>query len=335
MAKNSISVKECLLDLYSRFPLEYEAKAEVPHTFYGFMENIFEDFIRVLEIVDREDLEYTLKSENIVEHFCKPCSQERFINCMKKVCEDFLNVLSLCYRGNVLKTHQLLRSILYTNKYGSYLVEPYINYLEFDIGKENKIFYRMRDLSVKDSQVPNCWHVPYELRSKVFAGRYSLFGYPCLYLADSKGTCDAELGVLDKDMRRWVGEFELKDAGLLYDLRVPTAQKIQSIAAPFDLFKCLIRYPMLAICSSKSELKSNEFHEEYYIPQLLLHNLLIPYKGETSQTAIAYSSMKHKGGYNLVFPAMYKSQVPPSSGFSPILQELFLSREPIIYRTNN
>ena len=332
MAKNSISVKECLLALYSRFPLEYEVKAGI---FYEFMANVFEDFISILETIDGLDLEYTLKSENTVEHFCKPCSQKRFINCMKKVCGDFLNVLALCYRGDVLRTHQLLRSMLYTNKYRSYLPEPYINYLEFDIGKENKIFYRMRDLSAKDNEIPNCWHVPYEMRSKVFARRYSLLGYPCLYLADSKETCDAELGALDKSMQRWVGEFELKDAVLLYDLRIPTAHKIQSIDTPFDLFKYLIRYPLLAICSSKSGLKSYDFHEEYYIPQLLLHNLLISNEGGTSHIAIAYSSMKHNGGYNLVFPAMYKTQIPPSSGFSPILQGLFISREPIIYRTNN
>lgn len=63
------------------------------------------------------------------------------------------------------------------------------------------------------------------LRHKAFAGHYNLLGYPCLYLADSKDTYNAKLGELKNEMRI-VTSFTLLKSISLYDLRIPSEDKI-------------------------------------------------------------------------------------------------------------
>lgn len=80
------------------------------------------------------------------------------------------------------------------------------------------------------------------LRHKAFAGRYSLLGYPCLYLADSKDTCNAKLGELKNEMRI-VTSFTLLKSISLYDLSIPSEDKIQN-ATKYDLFIMLLNFPL-------------------------------------------------------------------------------------------
>lgn len=326
-----MEVKECIKSLYAQLPLENGTNVG-DGLFYEFINKKLEAFIDTVTQIDTDSLQKILKSDNAIAHFVEPYTKLRFIHCMKKVCKDFLQILALCYKGNLTDADRSLKRLLRSRCYSKYLVEDYIEHLSFSLEK-GKEYYRMRDENKCDAKgneliVDNCWHVPYEKRAFAFSGRYNLLGYPCLYLGDSKETCEAELGPLDKT-RRWVGVFGLKKDVLLYDLRIPSEEMIDG-ADEYDWFRMLLKYPLIAACTAKSRRKG--FNEEYFMPQLLFHQILMAGNKETSHKGIVYSSTKHKGGYNIVLPALYAGKEPPASGYSKMLLEMFEQQAPVIYK---
>ncbi len=326
-----MKVKECIKRLYSQLPLENDADVE-ESIFYKFISENFRTFIDAVTQIDPDSLQEILRSDNEIEYFVEPYTRLRFIHCIEKICQDLLQILALCYKGNLTDADKSLKKLLRSRCYGRYLGENYIELFSFSLEKE-KEYYRMRDENKYDAKgrelvVDNCWHLPYQKRASAFFGRYNLPGFPCLYLGDSKETCEAELGRLDKD-RRWVGVFRLKKTILLYDLRIPSERTIDG-ANGYDLFRMLLTYPFIAICTAKSRV--NGFNEEYFIPQLLFHQVLMAGNKETSHKGIVYSSTKHKGGYNIVLPALYTDKEPLVSGYSKILLEMFEQQIPVIYK---
>ena len=329
ICKNNMEVKECLKLLYSQLPFDKAVEADI---FYEFISKKFEAFVNTLNQIDVESLEKILKSEFSVEHFVGSCTKLRFIHCMEKICKDWLNILALCYKGNLMEANIALKNVLHSRCYSKYLVENYIEHFSFNL--ERRDYYRMRDEKVRDKEgneikVENCWHVPYDKRMSAPIGRYNLWGYPCLYLGDCKETCNAELAELKEDERRWVGTFNMKKSILLYDLRIPTPEIIEK-AEKYDLFRMLLTYPVIALCSSQSNGKG--FNEEYFIPQLLFHQILIAGNKETSHKGIVYSSTKNKGGYNIVLPALYDELEPPKSEYSEILKDMLEQQRVEIYK---
>lgn len=328
-----MEVREYLKLLYSQLPFDKVVEAE-NDIFYEFINKKIEGFVNTINQIDAESLQEILKSEFQVEHFVGSCTKLRFMNCMKKICKDWLCILTLCYKGNLMDANILMKKVLHSRCYSKYLVENYIEYFSFNL--ERREYYRMRDNKIKDEEgneikVENCWHVPYDKRTFASIGRYNLWGYPCLYLGNCKETCDAELGELKEDERRWVGTFSLKKSILLYDLRIPTSGMIEK-AEKYDLFRMLLTYPIIALCSSRSNGKG--FNEEYFIPQLLFHQILIAGNKETSHKGIIYSSTQNEGGYNIVLPALYDGIQPLTSGYSKVLLDMLEQQSVEIYRTN-
>lgn len=329
-----MEVKEYLKRLYSQLPLNNNKGVDGKEiTFYEFIKEKFASFIDSINQINSDSLQEILKSDSAIEHFVGTYTKLRFINCMKKICKHSLEILALCYKGNLKDANKTLESMLYSRCYSKYLVENYIEHFSFSLEKE-RVCYRMRDENKYDNEnneikVDNCWHIPYNQRMSTSIGRYNLWGYPCLYLGDSKETCNAELGRLYKD-NRWVGVFNLKKDVLLYDLRIPS-EKIINEADGYDLFRMLLIYPLIAISTAKSRTKG--FNEEYFIPQLLFHQILIAGNKNTSHKGIVYSSTKRHGGYNIVLPALYVGKEPPASGYSKMLLDIFEHQAPFIYKS--
>lgn len=321
-----VHIREFLINKYSKLPL----KNTTNDTYYSFAKLHLKHFVKSISDIDDDSLKEIKEDCNIPNLLGNP-SKLRFTNLLNRIVDDFLKVLALCYKGNFADASKLLNKILYTQIYGIYLNEHYVEYLSFNFERDmNTLYYRMRDIKSTDNSPDNCWHVPYNSRQYAYTGRFSLLGFPCLYIANCKETCNAELGNLQKGYRRWVASFRMKKMFSLYDLRIPNRENIE-LATPYNLFSKLINYPLIFLCSTQSI--NQGYNEEYYIPQLLLHLLFGPQKGEHSYKGIVYSSVKNlDNGYNIVLPALYNEKEPPSKGYSPILLELFEQQEPEIYK---
>lgn len=321
-------IKQYLISTYSLFPL----KNVSGKTFYEFVELEFNTYLAGLNQIPSNEFERILESDLLYYKYFKPTyTKKRFLNCMKKVCKDYLSILQYCYKGDFFSAHQLFDSLLNTQRYGKYFGDIYINFLRLKLPKPD--FYRMRDELKHDENgteitIDNCWHIPFNLRNKAYIGRYSMDGYPCLYLADTPETCDAELGNLKDNKNRWVSMFDVQDI-FLYDLRIPTNQNIND-AVEFDIFQMLVCYPLILLCSCKKQ--NDGFNEEYYIPQLLFHHVIVNGNRGIRMGGIAYSSTQYKGGYNLAIPAIYDGMIPPSEGYSKILVAKLFPSKPTIYK---
>ena len=323
-----MGTKDFLIDIYSAYPLKGRKTEE---TFYNYIKTVLERFLVGLKDIEENELIQIVNDGFRIGHFRASYTKQRFINLMNKVCDDFLKMLQLCYKGDFYNAHNLLEKVLNKQRYGLYLEEHYRNYFSFK--DPNQEYFRMRDEDEYEEDgtpkiVDNCWHVPYDKRHVAYTGRFSLLGYPCLYLASSKETCNAELGELKKGRVRWVSSFIYKGHSFVYDFRLPVVDDIKC-ASYYDQFTMFLQYPLLAMCYCVKQV--NGFNEEYFIPQLLFHHIFVANNNGLQFDGLAYTSTRGVNGFNIAFPAKYDGLISPSSGYSEYLTHILEATKPEIY----
>lgn len=107
-------------------------------------------------------------------------------------------------------------------------------------------------------------HIPFNLRNKISNQRFSLSGFPCLYLGSSLYVCWEELNrpnFENANSALFITQKELK----LLDLRFP---------ANLTSKESLLQFLLAASASLKSSEPNDTFKAEYIIPQAILHSLV-------------------------------------------------------------
>lgn len=326
------TVKNTLINIYSEILDSYRDDSELKFlrtsvTFYEFVEEMFCRFKNKCKNIDSEDLILLMNG-----NFRGKCTKRRFLNALDRIIEKFRIILQKTYEGDLKSAIKHTEELMNSKKHIShYLNDLYINYLT---GTANKdiAFYRMRDVKKEDKNPNNCWHIPFVDRQHAAVQRYNTNGYPCLYLADSKGTANKELGTIAMDKNRWCSEFKTKKSIFLFDLTIPTSEDIQEEQNKFFLLGWLLTYPLRMLCSIKVYNKGN-FPEEYIFPQLFFQWIYLM-KGYNFRDGFVYSSTQRIGGKNYVFPAKYKTKTPPKHSDIQIdkkLQQLFEASVPELY----
>lgn len=151
-----------------------------------------------------------------------------------------------------------------------------------DLQIEPLKLYRMRNLDEEKCSRKDLFHLPYSLREKASTSRYSIAGFPSLYLSTSIQLCSAEIG----SIKGWVCEYEIQrnHSTFVYDLAIKPSDftnksKIEEIKCWTNTNikneeikkKYLMWYPLIAACSFMSNKQMNVyFVPEYIIPQLFL-----------------------------------------------------------------
>lgn len=191
---------------------------------------------------------------------------------------------------------------------------------------QNNIYYKRKDI----------FHTPYNMRSKISTCRYSISGYPCLYLATSLDLCieeakksnfnDLTIASRFKIQRNMncnerttisVIELALKPKDFLnYDRERIFLNRDSTIGRErkfneLDLHdlevmgKYLYWYPLIAACSFIRVNKNDPFASEYIIPQLLMQ-WIRKEQSKNKLIGIRYfscaSERASEWGYNYVFP---------------------------------
>lgn len=150
---------------------------------------------------------------------------------------------------------------------------------------EGHSYYRMRvvDKDKRNINHKEMFHIPYNLRNIVSTQRYSMPGYPCLYLSEHSYGCWEELGRPNLDSCM-VSRLENQKALEVWDLRLP---KLSSWETAENIRAYLQSFPLVIACMYKVENPNGSFKPEYAIPQLLLelvHN-------HTDIVGITYTSV--------------------------------------------
>lgn len=163
--------------------------------------------------------------------------------------------------------------------------------------EKNDVFYRIRTDSKesKPFKVEEMFHVPFHLRHRVNTNRFSLPGFPALYMSRSIYTCWEEMRrpPLDKFC---VSKIIAKEKVKLLDLRLWRTLSDKESAVEY-----LSMLPIIIACSFKTKDDTGTFKLEYVIPQMILHSVIKEndYRGKHRYEGIVYNSTRfHQGLYS-------------------------------------
>ena len=180
------------------------------------------------------------------------------------------------------------------------------------------------------------FHTPYNLRSKVTTCRYSIAGYPSLYLGTSLELCGEESKISSLKELQIASRFELvrnrrhnntsievielavKPQDFLSEKEIANIENERIIGRKFDELRLsstetisayISWYPLIAACSFMRVSKSDPFAAEYIIPQLLMQ--WIRQKNEYDELfGVRYFSCASvrasEMGFNYIFPVSGK-----------------------------
>ena len=132
--------------------------------------------------------------------------------------------------------------------------------------KQGTVAYRMRKVELEEQhklRPKDMFHIPLDKRGLVETQRFSVPGYPCLYLAHRVYGCWEEMGrpAFGTVM---VSKFETQQEFKLLDLRVPSKEDWEK-----DLVRCLLMFPLVIASMVQVSNSKDKYKPEYLIPQLL------------------------------------------------------------------
>lgn len=203
---------------------------------------------------------------------------KEIIDAVKKLNKGLLTSVKKYLDGNAFSAYRTFKNTLF----------PIKSFLPVLPSIEDGIFYRMRsDAGLSDEK--EFWHIPFNKAYLSKSERFSIAGYPILYLGYSKRVCELEI---DKGT---LAKFELQEPlKMILDLTLGQSDGKRLISDE-DL---MIVFPLIASCyvvpfysvQKGQECKPNcvSFREEYIIPQFLTMYM----KEDKMANGIIYYSVK-------------------------------------------
>jgi hypothetical protein len=294
-------------------------------SFEFFLEEEFNNYLSLLKNVDDTDVINMLKNVNIGIKTHSDLSKKRMINLIRKICKTISDVLKTYYEGYPSDAFLFIYDLLYNNKFSNnhkhsacktanyYIKDTYINFFQFKVARiEERDWYRMRISPKKWDDIEEYFHLPFTLRGNSKSERFSIPGYPCLYLGTSLEVCWKEFSKPTDNIYASRFELQNKKKGIvLMDFTIPQKHKSIEDDNYFDIFSFLITYPMLLSCLIQVKNEENSFKPEYIIPQLVLQSIRNNFQSKKDDRltydGIIFSTTKDtksKGDkfYNLVIP---------------------------------
>ena len=190
----------------------------------------------------------------------------------KKLVDGLIKCVEYYYEGFPEKAFSTLEETLTSNKI-------YENILRNRIIDSGSNFYRIRfSNSIKLFKRKEMFHIPFDLRSLVGTQRFSIPGFPSLYLGNNVYVCWEELG------RPKINEFQAIKYTLNDSIRILDLTSFSKVALkemvnkdenqiPKELYDYFMTFPLILACSIKVANRNHAFKPEYIIPQLILQRI--------------------------------------------------------------
>lgn len=258
-------------------------------TYRSFLYELFDKYLELLDSITPKILQVPgLSSPTKIANISS--IQEKFIDGLKESIE-------LYFDGQPAKAYTTFSEII------DYRRGKFKKILNIGTLEKDETFYRIRkeqeNFALGSLEM---FHIPFEMRGKVTAHRYSIPGFPSLYLGKT-------LYVVWEELNR--PRLDSFQAVMLKSIQPIRFLDLTAIDWGDDdlnskAYKYLMTWPLIAACSLKVKDYSDSFKAEYIIPQLLLqwirenHDLDgIKY----NSTHIETGKLKNTGElYNLVLP---------------------------------
>jgi len=316
------NVTPYLVNDYFMTPLSQEKDIDFVDSLNGFLDNYVEFYKNnLISLVDEKVPYRGTDRTNIV------------IDKIEKLTTSIKKTVDFYYQGKILEA---------TNIFNKGLDKIFFKDISLtsDI-PESTNFYRARIDNSKLFSKSDLFHIKFELRHIVSTNRFSIPGFPALYLGDTTYVCWKEYGI-QKLRDLWFARFtNTRNLKVIKIQRIEDLlTEINSIAVDWQLsyiLRYLITFPLIIACSIKVKHPSGNFKPEYIIPQLLLQ-----YVSKNKDidgikflsTKVDYSKLFNVEAYNYVFPVKSIQK----NGFCSELEKIFhltnptsLELEEIIY----
>lgn len=240
-----MNFRELLKDDIFKLPLIQKEKV----TFKVFIFKKLKEFENKVNLLDDELID---SNKNIKTSFVKKTLKDNIKNLNQSILE-YLN-------GNPHKAYEYLEKTLKGNFKDLTEIFKNKNYVL------DESFFRIR---TNDTNYPysidQMLHIPFEHRGKVSTQRYSIPGFPSLYLGKTIYICWEELRRPSIDKIQIIRLKNIKTLKIL-DLTPP----IKDCSDIDELYKFLMTFPLIMCSSVKVKNDHDTFKPEYIIPQLLL-----------------------------------------------------------------
>lgn len=225
----------------------------VSKSYRSFLVEIFDKYLDLLSSISPKKVK--------IQGLSAPINFASTLKTQTDVVNGILESLDLYYGGSPSKAYARFEKMI-NDRTGKY--KKLLNIKNLDEGES---FYRLR---VKKENFPltakEMFHIPFELRGKISTQRYSIPGFPCLYLGKTIYVAWEEL------KRPNLDEFQVVRLQATKPLKLLslTGEEWGSNSYHRTPYKYLMTWPIIAACSIKVSNYDDAFKSEYIIPQLLL-----------------------------------------------------------------
>lgn len=194
------------------------------------------------------------------------------------VSKRLIEVLNHYRNGDIIESFEVFSRMM---------DDKYNNCLPIKKVESNIILYRMRSKTdIKEKE--EFYYLPVSMRHKCSSERFSIAGYPCLYLGYSKKDCMTEVS----NIGSIIGLSLKENVNInVLDLAFYYQQKERK-----DFVNYLKAWPLIAACymvQCNERAKDASFKEEYIIPQMLTAYLKHKYN-ELNIDGICYYSVRNE-----------------------------------------
>jgi hypothetical protein len=214
----------------------------------------------------RDNLKNYVNQVKQLDDADKPDTWDALLSRLDQLCDAINRAIDNEYKGLRHSAYSAIKNQLDGYKTKSSKIDGLAydkNILTLPVGS---ISYRMRIVPLEEQKrltEKDLFHIPLNKRTLVTTQRYSVPGYPCLYLAKRVYGCWEEMGrcVFGTSM---VSAVRTTNDIKLIDLRVPTKQTWLN-----DFERCVLFFPLVLATMVQVKKDSDPYKPEYTIPQIL------------------------------------------------------------------
>lgn len=261
------------------YPFDYSQSGM---DYLDYVNRIVDEYLQLISQLDIESIQ-TLNNSYSTSRFNSPLVLPlNVIEDAHKVAKMVHDVLNECYRCYYDDAYKILEAFFLKNNYHYYKLLPAYRC------DTNYALYRMRSGRINidlNNYQGELFHIPYHLRHNVSTQRYSIPGYPILYLAGSFLTAWCELNKPSlKDVI--YSKMKFKENESFIDLAYPLSPDPNL----WEYYSLFIFYPLMIACMVQVKHPNAPFKPEYCLPQQML-NLVRSMPAENN-IGIVYMSNK-------------------------------------------
>lgn len=260
---------------------------------------------------------------NSLDKTCQPDQWSEVIKRVIQLCDGINRAVDAEYRGIRHSAYESIKNQLdgYTT-HKSVVTPLSCNILSVKTGMEA---YRMRKVDIEDRRKlksSDMFHIPLNKRGLVRTQRFSVIGYPCLYMSHSIYGCWEEMGRPDFGTVMVSKLVAQKDFNVL-DLRVATKEQWDK-----DKVRCIKFFPLVIASMIQVKNDRDYYKPEYLIPQLLTEWVISRNRdkrdGENQEIiGIIYTSVQKNSDFDFPSDSYDNYAIPVLKPFS---RSLFCDR---------